>query len=246
MRRRCDVPSEAPLGQQMTPTTDSTLAYYEGLRIDEDGVVVEIDGLPDSLRPTEADAEAAVQVSEADADWLLKRFFKVDAAILADDTRRKAETKAIEANLKPTINRLKRTRDWLEASFGERLREYLVAVLSVRNAGKAEDKWQRSIKLAHGSLNLVADKSGSVAVPEDIRAADLRAATAWVQKHYPHAIVMEPVLNLSALTDDDYKRIFGVTKGEITEAEAGWDSPCPLKVTLPGDKFKIRTGVPKS
>lgn len=221
--------------------TKPTLYYFEGLWLSEDGEVMDLEGVPEAFRPTEADAEEAVQVTEADVEWALRKFARMDGAILADDTRRKAETKAIEGNLKPGINRLLRSREWFENYVGGRLRAYATAVLSVRNAGKAPDKVEKTVKTPFGKLSFVALPDGSVAKPE--RDADVRAATEWVQAHFPHAIRQEPVLALDLLTADDREKLFMVAEGKVTEEEAGFASPCPLKVTPPGDQFRIGTGI---
>lgn len=225
-----------------TPTTDPRVIWIDGLWVNEEtGEVTDIEGLPQSFRPTEEDVKEQIAVSDEDVEWALKKLFRLDGALVAAETRLKAERAAIDQNWKPTVNRLKGTREWFAEFVKPRLRAYAEGVLAVRNAGKKTP--DKSIKNPHGVLAFRALPNGSISKGDDPKAAEVREMVAWTEKAFPNAIKQEPALDLDKLTPEQREVIFRVERGEITWEEAGWPGPCPLKVTLPGDQFDIRTGV---
>ena len=187
---------------------------------------------------------APIEPTEADIEWALGKMFRLDGEIVATEARLKAEVDAIQKNWSPTINRLKGAKEgflrWIKPQ-AERFAEAALREKNTKKDGTPVANPVKSLKFPKGSLSFRSIPKVSIAAPE--RSADVRAAIDWCRANYAGALYLAPVLALEALEDEEREMIRAVTAGEKTWEEAGWTGPCPLKVTLPGEKFDIKTGV---
>ena len=171
----------------------------------------------------------------------LYRLWALEADLLGREARLKAELSAVERNLKPKVNALKRAREWFLGRITHALERYAKAVLDGQNSEREGKEPLRSLKFARGTLGFRAVNEPRFTFPKDAQGAI--DALQWLGEHCPQAIVYEPTYMPSGLDDDMRDTIRAVEAGELTWQEAGWSGPCPLKVTLPGDVFYVRTGL---
>ncbi|MEQ1761581.1 MAG: host-nuclease inhibitor Gam family protein [Pyrinomonadaceae bacterium] len=221
---------------------DSQTVYIEGFGyVDaETGELVTMEGdIPNGAM------ESTNEFDENDVEWALSKLFRLDGDIVASEARLKAELDAITKNYKPTVNRLVGAKNSFLTWVKPQLQRYAERVLAAKNTkadGTPVAKPEKSVKLPKGTLAFRAVNQVSIATPEGgARAVD--AAVEWVKENYPHALRSVWVLDLDKLSEEDRATIQAVTAEEKSFVEVGWNGPCPLKVTLPGDKFDVRTGV---
>lgn len=198
------------------------------------------------LEASEIAEDQVPKVTEQTVTWALNKMFKLDGEILAAETRLKAEVDAITRNWKPRVNRLKGAKSYFLAWVTPQLREYAAEYLRERNTkpdGTTRANPEKSVKFPQGTLAFRAVNQTSITRPGSAGAAENKRALEWIKEHYPYATKVVLEMDLDALTHEDRATIEAVTNGSMTLEEAGWQSPCPLKVTLPGEKFDIRTGV---
>jgi len=228
-----------------TTTTETAEAretvYVEGYGlVDADtGELVEMEDVPSTLYEDEP------AFSEQDVEWALKKLFALDGEIVASEGRMKAEIAAITSNLKPKVNRLKGAKESFKNWVAAPLEAYARAALAKSNLkkdGTVKANPEKSVKSTFGVLAFTAVNKVGIAGPEG-GVAETRSAVEWMKANFPGGVDYEPRLSLDALDADEREAIRAVIAGEQDWEAAGWSGPCPLRVTLPGDRFDFRTGV---
>lgn len=206
-----------------------------GLIDAETGEVLGLEGLP----------VITSVMAEADAEWMLGKLFRLDGEIVASESRLKAELEAVTKNWKPTVNSFKRAREnfleWAKPHL-QRFAERTLAARNTKADGTMRANPERSVKFPKGTLAFRAVNEVGIAAPEGGR-EQVNDAIEWLCCAYPEAVELVPTLALDKLEAAHREEIRAVVAGELTWQEAGWPGPCPLKVTLPGDRFDVRSGV---
>lgn len=185
------------------------------------------------------------EFDENDVEWALGKLFKLDGEIVASETRLKAEIEAITKNWKPQVSRLKGAKENFLRWVTPQLKRYAEKVLAAKNTkadGTPRANPEKSVKTPKGTLSFRSVKAVGIAAPEG-GAKETERAVEWLKENYPHALRSVWALDLDKLSAEDREAIRAVFAGEKDEEELGWTGPCPLKVTLPGEKFDVRTGV---
>jgi hypothetical protein len=204
------------------------------------GELVELDG-----DTPEAASAPELEFTETDVEWALAKLFRLDGEIVASETRLKAELDAVTKNWKPTVNRFKGAKEgflnWVRPQL-QRYAERTLAAKNLKADGTPKANPEKSVKFPKGTLAFRSVNQVGIAAPEGGQAAT-NGAIEWLRKTYPGALELVPALALDKLEAEEREEIRAVVAGEKTWEEAGWPGPCPLKVTLPGDKFDVRTGV---
>lgn len=204
------------------------------------GELVELDG-----DTPEAASAPELEFGESEVEWALGKLFRLDGEIVASEARLKAEIDAVARNWKPRVNRLKAAKDGFARWVMPQLRRYAERALEARNRkpdGSLRARLEKSVRFPKGVLAFRSVSEVGVSAPEGGRAAEAQAIE-WLLAVYPHAVVMAPALALNGLDAEDREVIRSVAEGEQTWEEAGWPGPCPLRVTIPGERFDVRTGV---
>lgn len=184
------------------------------------------------------------EFTEDDAVWAVAKIKRLDLAAQMAKARYDAEKAALTRNYRGEVNRLVNSSGWFRRFVEGRLRKFAEAELLKRNTkkdGSLKANPDKSLKFPEGRLAFSTVNKTRVSAPEGT--ANVRDAVEWVQAHYPHAIRMEPALDLANLTDAELETFDKVAKGEITLEKAGWDRPTPLKVTPTGESFEVKTGI---
>lgn len=219
-----------------------TTTYIDGYGlVDSDtGELVEMDDIIPALASPDPQ-----EFDDADVEWALKKLFAIDGDLVATETRLKAELAAITSNLKPKVNRLRGAKESFKAWVGPQLQAYAerrLAKENLKSDGTPKANPARSIKNPFGVLAFTAVNKVGIAAP-DGGVAEQKAAVQWMKENMPGGYSYAPVLALDALDEAERSTIEAVASGARTWEEVGWSGPCPLKVTLPGDRFDFRTGV---
>lgn len=232
-----------PVGEEPRSTT-----YIEGYGFvdSETGELVEVSvELLSVVGVKASEEEAPREFEESDVEWALSKLFKIDGEIVASESRLKAEVEAITKNWRPQVNRFKAAKEGFLNWVKPQLQRYAERVLAVKNTkadGTLRANPERSVKLPKGTLAFRAINQVGIAAPEG-GARDVDRAVEWLKENYPHALRSVWALDLDKLNADDREEIRAVAAGEKTFEEVKWTEPCPLKVTLPGERFDVRTGV---
>jgi hypothetical protein len=222
---------------------ESILEARETIFIDGFGLVDALTGEIIEIEGSETFKEED-ELSEEEVEWALGKLFRLDGEIVAHETRLKSEIDAITKNWKPSINRLQGAKEgflrWIKPSL-ERYAGRALSKMNTKADGTPKANPSKSVKFPKGSLGFRTIPKTVIASPE--RSADVRIAIDWCRSNYAGALDLAPVLALDKLESEEIEMIRAVTAGEMTWEDAGWTGPCPLKVTLPGEKFDVKTGV---
>lgn len=225
-------------------TTESERAttYIDGYGLvdSETGELVEMDDIIPSLAGAEA-----VEFDDKDVEWALKKLFAIDGELVSAEGRMKAELAAITSNLRPKVNRLKGAKESFKNWVRPQLQAYaerFLARANLKKDGTVKANPDKSVKSTFGVLAFTAVNKVGIAAPEG-GVAEVRSAVEWMKANYPGGIDYEPRLDLNSLSEEEREEIRSVFAGDRDADDLGWSGPCPLKVTLPGDRFDFRTGV---
>lgn len=239
-REMAEEPAEKE-GYEKAMNEQRETVYIEGYGTvyADTGELVEIEGeIPAAL-------EQEKEFEESDVEWALGKLFKLDGEIVASEARLKAEIEAITKNWKPQVLRFKGAKEGFLNWVKPQLKRYAEKVLAAKNTkadGTPRANPEKSVKTPKGTLSFRSVNQVGIAAP-DGTSRDLDAAVNWVKENYPSALRSVWVLDLDKLTAEEREEIRAVVAGEKNEEEVGWSGPCPLKVTLPGEKFNVSTGV---
>lgn len=218
-----------------------TTVYIEGYGTvyEDTGELVEMEGeVPAALVEEK-------EFDENDVEWALGKLFRLDGEIVASESRLKAEIEAITKNWKPQVSRFKGAKEGFLRWVTPQLQRYAEKVLAAKNTkadGTPRANPEKSVKTPKGTLSFRSVNTVGIAAPEG-GAKETERAVEWLKENYPHALRSVWALDLDKLSADDREAIRAVVAGEKIEEELGWTGPCPLKVTLPGEKFDVKTGV---
>lgn len=232
-------PQAAPLDVAEEAVRETVYIEGYGTVYADTGELVEMEGeVPAALVEEK-------EFDENDVEWALSKLFKLDGEIVASETRLKAEIEAITKNWKPQVSRFKGAKEGFLRWVTPQLQRYAEKVLAAKNTkadGTPRANPEKSVKTPKGTLSFRSVNQVGIAAPEG-GAKETERAVEWLKENYPHALRSVWALDLDKLSADDREAIRAVVAGEKIEEELGWTGPCPLKVTLPGEKFDVKTGV---
>lgn len=176
----------------------------------------------------------AVEFSEEEVEWGLRKLFRLDGDIVAAESRLKAEMDAVSKNWKPEIGKRNRAKEGFLRWFSPYAKQYAERQLLIRNTkrdGTLKANPEKSVKFPNGSLAFRASRStpASVQVRPGVSESQLLE---YMKEHFPAYVEMVPKVNLSKFTVEDLKEI-----GDLS----------PVLEVLPevasSDEFSVKTGV---
>lgn len=132
-------------------------------------------------------------------DWVLGKHQDAQVEVMAMEVRLASMIKQLRDMKRKAESR----RDWIERRFKAEAEQYMNAI------GK------KTLSLPHGTVRLRTSSKISVKV------TDPKSAIPFMQEDFPHAVVMDPRITVSALSDADREKLLYA------------DSTPGISVTLP-------------
>lgn len=190
-----------------------------------DGYVIDIE-TGEVLGHSKVDGDFVVDTKEK-AEWVLKRFARVDANLAAlDTTPELLEAKALIANSESIRQEFLRRRDWLTKRFEAELGEFARRELE----GSKTKTW----KSIFGQIALRL-------VPGRLKVKDGEKALLWARSNATNAIKTSEEFQISKLTDEQRAKVSLFLRNEALKLdELAFDA---FEVTPDSETVTIKTGV---